>query len=356
MKEDGEFRILKDHHQHHHPLLQKGYCHEWMSKDGQRLCLYGTIVAAATIQSSSDDDGDNSESSFFFALQVEYSNASFLNEHYNSHHHHNTHHSNTIIPTHQYISKETAWGGCLLFSERERRNHDILLHNNNNNNNNHSLLWRVPDMYTRIAPSSSSTSSSFPTLILYYKTFQLTFTVQPSTIPKAGYGVFLAVNPTITTTTTALSSSSNRSSSSNTRMVFTLQPNELLDIGVYAPLTAEDWKEDAVMLVTSFIFEFEPEAYSFDATTTRLLNTSSKNSVYDITTLGSNGHMELSNTAKQHIPPYINECPRTTTTTTTKPHVHAQYDPQGSLHYLLGSIMDETEFQIEANGQAQEIF
>lgn len=306
-----------------HPLLENGYCQEWITKDGQRRCIYGKVVEVL-------DDGEDDASGSSRSLQVEYSESSrlFLNQHYPVF----PKHTNlNLIPKRQVITEEMAWGGCSLYDlkcsmKKNWKKKKVSFH------------WRVPDLYIQSQHGNKADERLFlPRLILHYASFQLTFTVKPSTIPNAGYGVFLAASSLLR---------------GKQQQYFTLEPGELLDMGVYAPHTAQDQKDDLVMMVSSFIHEFEPESYSFDAPPTD--NSDTSTSVYDISTF-QNGTIRLSAIAQLHIPPYVNEQIRISVDELLQPpEVHAHYDPQGSLHYLLGNPLEH--FRLKADGKEREIF
>lgn len=310
-----------------HPLREQGYCREWISHRGEKVVLFGTIK---------DVQQKGIDSKISFTVEYSQSSRRMINSHYSVF-------PDMEVPRVETISEDCAWGGCILYREKRK------LSKNKAFRRQYSTgcprIYRIPDLYrnpllhqTQFQQQqqqeeiiTQQQSNTLPTIILHYAGFELVFRVKHSSIPNAGFGVFLSCTPLLL---------DGKDQESSSCPIFSLKPGEMLDFGVYAPFLSQDKKRDHIIMVKSFLFEFECESYSF--------STNQAKSVYDIT---DDRTGKLHKHAQQHVPPFINE---TTRWKTNIPEVHAMYDPQGSLHYYLG--YEERSFQILADGREREIF
>ena len=168
-----------------------------------------------------------------------------------------------------------------------------------------------------------SDGKKLPRLILVWTSYQLLFTVGPSTIPNAGLGVFVQCTSLVPA-----------------RTHLRLKKGEMLDLGVYAPFRKEDVKEECVFLVKNFIMGLKCEEWTFDAGPTQV------SYQFDIT---DDWTGELHDLAAQHIPAYVNE-----SNMESLPSVHAEHDPEGVVHYLLGGRTND--LILPADGSKVELF
>lgn len=347
-------------------LLEQGYCAEWLDKDGQKLCVYGTVTEFVPTHAD-DDDEDKEMKRKYVSIEYAEDSRSLLNMHH-------TTVKNLCILGIEPMHIARAWGGCLLYQEKQNQIHAI---DPNYSKSSSSapfpiypsikdrgviqtpmpLRWRVPDLYTR-ATNFQESAPNMPSLCLHYSAFKLEFTVQPSTILNSGNGVFLSLTSLLNPP--PVFSRGRNECATNQRAhhpydqqrnvpVFSLPPGEVLDIGVYAPLTSQDETPDHIMLVRSFLQSFWCDSYS--------MNTRDKETVFDIT----HGRGELTNEAKRSILPFVNE---NNQWQTHRAEVQLIEDPQGSFHYVLGYRYDELlgedmnvlPFRQLADGRPREIF
>mmetsp|Transcript_28621 Transcript_28621/g.69330 ORF Transcript_28621/g.69330 Transcript_28621/m.69330 type:complete len:1322 (-) Transcript_28621:107-4072(-) len=353
-------RSEKHRHQTGGQLLEQGYCAEWIDKDGKKLCVYGTLTEFVPTHADADDEDKEKKGEY---LSIEYAehSRSLLNKYH-------TQTKNLCILGIQPVDIARAWGGCLLYQEKQQQR---TIHDNDTKGTKSSLpvpiyslnpnrevtqepvplRWRVPDLFTRSTTIQKS-APGMPSLCLHYSGFQLEFTVQPSTIPNSGNGVFLSItsllNPPPTFSRGRNESPTNRRVHQYDQQgnvpVFSLLPGEVLDFGVYAPLTSEDETPDYIMLVRSFLQSFWCDSYS--------MNTRDNEAVYDIT----HGRGELIREAKNSVLPFVNE---SNEWQTHRAEVQLIDDPQGSFHYVLGYRSDDGHllpFQQLADARPREIF
>lgn len=293
-----------------HPLLNEPYSIEWINAHGERLSLHGKV---------SFIENNILEGGLHFTITYSVASRDFVNSYYKGY-------GAIAIPPAEKLNELSAWGGCLMYQSKHRQKKKPL---NLSNRIRFPRKWLVPDLYRNISIQCQDKSNkSLPCVIIHYACFELRFLVKTSTIPNAGYGVFLSCQPL---------------DDEDSQRYFELLPGELLDFGVYAPLRAEDRKNEHRFLIKSFIHKFKCESYVFD--------TRDHDDAYDITDdLTGTMHSE----ARKHIPPYVNE---TNEWRHRIPEVQAMYDPQGSLHYLLGYLETESKsFKVPADGIEREIF
>ena len=319
-------------------LMGQGYYTEWLDKDGQKLCVFGT--ATEYLPEHSDDKADDDDDNFVTITYGENSRL-LVNRHHTSI-------KNLSILEVQPVNIARAWGGCLVYQEKQEKMHAFQKKRiplpSEVSDARAPILWRVPDLYTRSTIFQKS-APNMPCLCLHYAGFQLEFTVKQSTVPKSGNGVFLSITSLLDDLGTT---------NHQQVPVFSLQPGEILDIGVYAPLTSEDETPDHVMLIRSVIQSFWCDCYSMN---TRKAD----EAVFDI----SHGRGKLSREAKKSILPFVNE---TNDWDTHRSEIHMMEDPQGSFHYALGYKQDEyagvpssfvedvPAFEQPADGKPREVF
>jgi hypothetical protein len=140
--------------------------------------------------------------------------------------------------------------------------------------------------------------------------FRLIMKAEQSSIPGAGLGLFLNVSDV----------------SGKGRSHLVLAQGELICLGPYGPLRPEDRKSHAVFDVKSFIHDFAPESYCFDA------HYDNKDIFVDITDDHSG---QLHDLAKASLMCRVNEIDEMEI-----PSVCADRDPSGAIHYYLGHDRD----------------
>jgi hypothetical protein len=293
------------------PLLGQGFMNEWINMNGERRCIHGTITKV---------QHDIAEASNKYTVQYGKLRESIAD----------TTGTALPIPSEDEFAEDRAWGGCLAYEAMMTPNErKLALHHDTS----YYETWLVPTMYIRRLVSTPLVGGKrvrLPHVILHHKVFQLTFAVKPSTIPIAGYGVFLSCKAWET--------------AKHTPEYFELPAGHLLDFGVYAPLTREDRRTDHEFVIKNFVHNFQPQHYSFDTKASHKTH-----DVFDITD-DSSGLLHFE--AKRHVTPFVNEI----TYTDAVANVHARYDCEGGIHYVLGHEReDQGPFRLKI-GEEIEIF
>jgi len=304
----------------HHFLVGRGYCSEWTDVKGQNRVIYGKIAMCF-------------KSGALPKFLVEYSeeSRSLLNSMSNSAY-------GRPIPSTQEIDGDTAWGGCVNFERHMKLNRgpgSVL------KNLDRTLPCRtiiVPDL--RVEKLVNYNGDTVPELTLIVRGYKLVFSVKTSTIPNAGFGVFVKC--------TSLSTGIMESPDGTGSEKFQLMAGELLDLGVYAPFLAGDTKHECVFNCKTYCFSMQTENYSF--------NCPNSDYAYDISDDKTGVPHDI---ARHHIPMYFNE------TTTDAETIHAEHDPEGSVHYLMGIRYngdweaycgDAAKWNLRADGSEVELF
>jgi hypothetical protein len=164
--------------------------------------------------------------------------------------------------------------------------------------------WIVPDSV------KDDLNNNQPCRVLAVMDVSIELQARDSEIPNAGWGVFMRVKP-----------------KGNTKdELFVLEPNHMIDLGIYSPYRVQDNRHETVLVVKDFIFDGKTEQWVFDSFEGE---ESSCNHHYgfDITN-DTNG--ELHEQAKRNVLVYVNE-----TDGIEHPTVKAYRDPFHFVHYLL---------------------
>lgn len=122
-----------------------------------------------------------------------------------------------------------------------------------------------------------------------------------SGIPNAGFGLFAEI-----------------STHDPERKTFILPKGCILDIGVYGPVSEDDYKDERVYAIKNFLYQHQPAVYGF----------ASKRARHVIDVL-DDANCEMKPMAKSSLLPYANE--------NVEPSLEVQYDAYGLVHYTLGS-------------------
>lgn len=217
------------------------------------------------------------------------------------------------------VPEQVAWGGfqkfCLQQHAMLDKNLDVkipLVFP-------YSVDWMVPSKRYMV----DSCNQRLPYLILEFRNTKLQFEAKTSTISGAGLGLFVK---------------------SINGQGLSLQPGEMLDLGIYAPLRVRDIKSKHISMVKNLIYDWSVERWSFAS--------KSKNTeecIYDPTDdfTGTRHHQ-----AKRNMISYINEICQNDDIA----NVTAQHDPEGNVHYLLGHWEErEGEFVVSSCGKPLEL-
>lgn len=233
----------------------------------------------------------------------------------------------TTVPESQTLPPPLVLGGCIAYEERASvTNASILLHDIGD------LIyywrWISPDR-RREEQVTNSEGKLLPRVAIEVHGYRLELNVKQSTIPNAGYGVFVSCRPL------------ERNDDGGEPVPFVLKAGELIDCGVYAPFSPRDRKLEAVFFAKNFIHSHKCEQWAFTAGDSRYQ--------YDITDDFSGDIHDL---AKTHIPAYVNE-----SNTESSICIRAEHSPDSSVHYLLGhSFKTQGDLTIPSDGREMEVF
>jgi hypothetical protein len=125
------------------------------------------------------------------------------------------------------LSEDEAWGGFTLAG-------DVLRLSVQKIQGLFGLKWLLPEY--RCVEMRRYNGVELPCMKIFFRGYLLILEVKESLIPNAGYGVFLSMQ-----TTSRLSSLSN----------LTLEPGELIDIGVYGPQRPQDCRSQNAFVLKS---------------------------------------------------------------------------------------------------------
>jgi hypothetical protein len=297
-----------------HDLLGKWYCHQW-DANGRILAIYGVFKECEKCYTTGE-----------LSLTVEFNEASrsLVNMSLTP--------IGITVPLQKRLSEQLAWGGCLLFNETVC---DQGLDASTSPPST-TLRWLVP---TSILQQSGPRTGVLdgpvlPRRLLVFRGHRILLEVDQSSIPNAGFGVFVSCEPLF----------SQRGSPSTS--FFKLGRGDFIDLGVYAPLSASDKKPEHTLKLKNFLLGCKSLSWQFDMERDTATDGYDKRSfVFDFTedTTG-----ELQEWSRNSVLPFVNE-----TNAKEKPTVHAYYDPGGSVHYLMGR--HDTAFLIPTDGSRVEI-
>ena len=270
---------IRTDHSQSHPLVGKDWCREWIDPLGSKRSVYGKV-------SKCEKDYFENDSLIFTitTTSVTHPKPRFgLNR----------------VPESFEQDEGNTQGGVMLWCEKMKRNIPPALGG--------TVLpkkWFVPET---ISFETKLGIGNWPSKVLTFRGTKLEFQVRESEIPNAGLGCFLRCTPLM---------------SRPKQESFVLRSGEWLDFGCYAPFRALDSKDTCVLVLKNYIFNFEPERWSFS----HLKGDDSK--AFDITD-EETGTLHIP--AKNNILPYVNETDGIET-----PSVRAEHSPEGSVHYVLG--------------------
>jgi hypothetical protein len=289
-----------------HFLVGKRYCQEWTDLDGLNKVVYGTVTECERMEMD--------DSFYQFTVVFDDRSRKLANSVRSR--------CGSYVPEKVHLSLTWTLGGCFHFHQKfkmqpGKRSTFASIASADIPN---YWSWITPEMRTEeLVPYGGN---MLPQLTMTTRGFQLMFSAKVSTIPNAGYGVFV------------------KCISFTGEDTFRLNPGEILDIGVYAPFRKEDRKHATVFLLKNYIHKLKCEEWAFD--------TADSGFQFDITDDATGDLHEL---AKSHIPAYVNECGPDTCAS-----VKAEHDPEGNVHYLLGMSDGSSSFSVPADESEREIF
>ena len=294
-------------------LVGRSLCFEWINLNGHRKGVYGSVTECCS--SAHDDDTAMSFTVVFNDRSRMAANAI-------------TNGCGSTIPESEIFSAELVIGACLAYEQQVP----------------HEPVERLVDLYSPlpchqkwILPVSrheeiitGEDNELLPRLTLIFRGYELVFDTKTSTIPGAGFGVFLSCRPLYDV-----------GNPDDKPTPFRLDNGELLDLGIYAPFRIGDKKPAAVFDVKNFIHSFDCEEFLFGPRESGFQ--------LDITDDVSG---KLHEDARKHIPAFVNE-----TADDDKLCVLAEHDAEGSVHYLLGHARtSQGEYTAPADGSQVELF
>jgi len=148
----------------------------------------------------------------------------------------------------------------------------------------------------------------------------VTLEAKPSSIPGGGLGLWITFELC-----------EERSNS-----VVKLEAGELVDLGVYAPLRVEDIQPYHLASLKNFLFQYSCEKWFFDPEVGSALAMLDSGAKYDLT---SNSTGRLHDDALRQSISFANE-----TDGLENSSIVALSDPEGAIHYYLGSETESLEF------------
>jgi hypothetical protein len=257
--------------QRRHPLLNRRYFRRWLDVNGNCQIMYGTVNLCH--RSLLDD-----KTSFSVKYDKDF-----------------------LIPAHTVcdeISEEEAWGGCMAFIQHlgnPMKEQDWM------KSTKFHYSWIIPDRRV------DDKDATLPHTEIIAVGHRFLFEVRNSTIPGAGLGLWVRVESLL---------------EDSRQKTLTLEAGNLVDLGIYGPLRADDCKPHHVEKVKNYLHEWICESYLFDS------GRSFDSVAFDITD-DATGKPHIK--AKRNMLTYVNETDGKVT-----PSILAERDPGGSIHYFLG--------------------
>jgi hypothetical protein len=283
-----------------HPLISNKYMHEYSNRDVTCTILTGTIKKCWK---------HFIHRTLSFAVKFDKCQSIAANLPTDSSESRTSGSSTFLIE--ETVSEQMAWGGyqkysCSALEENQNR-------------------LAAPYFYVDwMTPSKRHILESYhryPCLMLECRNCLLQFEAKASRIKGAGTGLFVKVI---------------------NGKDLVLQPGEMLDLGIYAPLKATDIKTKHVSILKNLIFEWSMETWSFAGKTK-----SPETCIFDPTD-DFTGTRDFN----ESVISFVNE----TCQIDEIANVSAQYDPEGNVHYLLGHWEErEGTLTISSDGKPMEL-
>jgi hypothetical protein len=260
-----------------HPLLKKPWLHDCLDPDGQLERTTGMVIDYRKVRTRIGKEGLDT----VFSVQLDDTGKPSSRPFKMAVNHH--------------VQKVDAANGVAAYKNRHNPPATT------------GKGWVVPDKFRRLTnPVDGS-----PMITFSQDGFDFVLSRAPSKIQGAGHGLFL----TVTNTSAEI-------------MELKLEPGRLIDLGIYGPLSQEDFTEMNDHLTKCFLYNNGPKVYVFQSYCPG----------YSVDPIdGATG--ELNEETKKSLLVYANE---TDGKGTSKPSLHVKYDAHGAIHYLLGHADDRS--------------
>ncbi len=276
---------IGDGHDIGHFLLNKGYYHQWINRDGHVKSAFGKIESCSLI------DG---ELKFRVALDLSVGHLLAFGVRNEA--------PKSLLC---HVEEADTWSGYISFVAHTEGK---------------KFTWSDWSKYFPLEGQPFYRHYTLPTAHaplqqksteLIVKGHRLQLKAKESKIPNGGLGLFVSAAPI----------SSLDSFGQSRKKALVLEEGELIDLGVYAPLRPEDLQSEHVSIVKNFIHSWKSEKWSFASNGDESL-------VFDIT---DDATGDLNNLAENNILVFTNE-----TNGKEVPNVYTREDPEGAVHYYLG--------------------
>lgn len=225
------------------------------------------------------------------------------------------------VPATIALDEVTTFAGCIAYGEKVGTYQDL-----QSLGIQHPFRWSTPDF---IDPADVG-GGLLPRWTLTVRGVQITLQVKESGIAGLGRGVWASCLPL----------------GPRRHNVFELAPGDMIDLGVYSPIRAEDRKPEFLALAKNLIHNWECESYNFEVAQHER---GGEMNVLDLTA-DETGYLHAE--ARASVLPFVNEVDAREEI----PSIKADYDPAGSVHYLLGHFdEDYGPFRLRTDGTALEL-
>ena len=278
---------------HNHELVGQPYYTEWIDSNGKRRELYGMISACWKDPYKS------------------YDNLTFT-----------VHYDETIrnwasrlattmlpIPKCRNLTEELTWCGHVAWRKTQITNVEDRIRLPS-----FLVSWIIPG--TRL--KEFDRGAALPHIQMVVGGFHLCLFAKSSGIPHAGRGLFVRV-------------ANQQADSNHSNSVFQLPAGQLIDLGVYAPCTNEECKNEQVMVMKNFLMQDFAESYSF----AKAGGDKNDFGVFDVT---QDDRPALTQSAAENLLVFANESDGKAEV----PSLVCRYDAEGAIHYLMGHDEENT--------------
>jgi len=292
-----------------HFLVGRRFCFEFTNVNGMNVAMFGVISTCFRESSEAETD--------IFMVQYDSDCIEIAAKSLG-----------TTILRLQLISSEQAWGGCISFERkaRIRGRHSVV---RSIDQATAVEYWVTPDMRMEEMVEQDD-GIKVPMLTILLRGYKFVFSAH-----NDDEGIAVSV------------SCISMNVDDGTADESILKPGELIDLGVFCPLSDSDTKPLPVFLLKNYVHNFSIDSYAGDG----------NGNVYDLFE-DAKGTMHLAATKK--VLSYVRSC-----NDTEVPTIHGGLDPSGKVHLLFGvryrgdwkeytSIMEE-EIQPIFRGEQKEV-
>lgn len=274
-----------------HPLIDAFVLREWLDVSLNKRRLYGQVKSCRKIVQTRKA----------LEFEIEYSDESLKRV-------------KELLPEwriepREFLEEAYTWGYCEAFAGRDN-----------------FVVPQGTPVWRWIVPDCVVDTPSFPPkrrLVVTQKNIAIDLEVKPSSIPNAGFGLFAKASP-LTQTPPG-------------QRCCLLKYGEIIDLGVYSPVSHQDRRPNSAVFAKSFIFDGRPEEWVYGEKEVGHVHS------YDITddTTG-----RLHEQAKRNCLVFANE-----TDGKEQTSVHAQRDPFSHVHYVLGPERESEQLSLPFNDE-----